>query len=744
MSEMKTIPKYFAIFAFFFALSVINTYPLILNLGSGFLNYTRMPWQHDWWFNSWLIFHGIDIAKHLASGNFYYDAALYPYGVPIFLYIQALVASLAAYPLLSAFSLPVVMNVLTLLSLSAAGYTAFLLGTYVLKRTSYGLIAGAVFCSSPVMIAQAKSHLMVLTTVFAIPLYILFLLKTTEEPNSKNAIFLSLSAILLSMGYLYFLNMLFLFTVIYLTIKLLQRKVGLLQLRHYGMAFLLFLPFIAAVVFLFAKGSGMTLESPLAQVRSESVDLLAPFLPDISHPFFGSLVAGIRNRFVNNPILHSTYTGMTILILSLIGLIRNFRSARLWFLFALFFTLLSLGPVVHVAGKAVSFGLAPETSYMPYALYYRLFSPLVVSDCSMFFIPAMLFWAILAGFGIKACLAFSLTRHSPKTATALILCLIAFDFVSIPHPLLKIPDPGPFEAIRNSKKDISVLHLPYANDMMIYSYFQTLHGKSMLNTPCSRRIQDDLLHYGDNFPAFAKLKQIPGLSTQQFRPSDLQAASDFQNFFDLKFIVVHKTLLPKQEQAELLRHFIQQAFNAAPVFEDTSLLIFELPDPPQKSRDNTAPSTVDFDGMERNVLLTGWSFPEKDTSGRTFRWTNKKQSELIFKTSIPGKTQLVFTVLPFQPSKAPQQHLSISINGRFLEKRALQPGWQQYTITLPASCLQQGHNRLTFSFNYTLSPLKAGLSDDPRNLAAAFDSIHFLPVSHLAPVPHFFFGQSGR
>ena len=712
-------------FGLFFALSVFNTYPLILSMGSTILNYTSYPRQHDWWFNSWLIFHGLEIIQRLASGSFFYDAVFYPLGAPTSLYGQVFFAACAAQPLLKLFPLPVAMNLLILLSLSAAGYTAFLLGRHIFKNDLFGLIAGAIFCSSPILMAQAKSHLVILTTIFAIPLYILFLLKITDNPTFRNVLSLSTAAIVLTFGYLYFLNMLFIFTLLFLLLKIIDRKIGTAQIKAYVLSLLLFLPFAALLIFLFTHLSGVTIGVSLSEVRFESIDLMALFLPDLDHPFFGTFVEAARGRFLNNPVLHSAYVGITILILSSIALKSNFHSAKLWIFSAALFTLLSLGPVIHWGGTPISFGLPPELGYMPYALYYGLFKPLVVSDCSMFFILNMLFWSMLAAFGIKACVTDAKGKMRVAALIA-ILCLVSLDFLGIPRPFLKIPDAGAFKAIVNDQKEVSVLHLPYANDMIIYSYFQYLHGKKILNPAYPRRLEKDFLQYGDNFPAFVKLKKMEALSARNVNSSDLKDAADFQSFFNLKYIVIHKTLLDQKEKIDALRDFIGRSFDAAPVFEDKSLLVLELNAVPAIQQREIPAQRIEFDGHERNVILNGWSYSERDESGMTYRWSNRNQSEMLIKTVDPKDTVMRCAIAPFISPDGRKQSLRILLNDRLLETTTLPEGLHTHDFHIPASFLHRGHNRFTFSYGYTLSPLQTGLGADPRTLAVAFDSIEFL------------------
>lgn len=578
---IKKTFRHVGFFTLFFLLSAFNTYPLIFCLGSKTLNYTPEIWHHNWWVNTWGLFYGVDIIRCLASMEFSFPMVFYPLGLPIPHYTQGLFAFLLSFPLLQFLPLTIASNFLILISLSAAGYASFLLARYIFKNNFWGLITGGIFVSSPIMIAQAKSHLVLLTTIFAIPLYILFLLKTTADPKFKNSLALALTAIVLASGYLCYLNMLFIFTLIFLMLKMIDRKIYWRQIKYYAISLFLFLPGLIFLFPMLIHKSGYLLSVSLSQVSSESVDFLAFFLPDVDHPLLGGLVKGIRESFINNPILHSVYLGWSVLLLSFIGIKSNFKSIKLWIISSAVFTLLSLGPVLHYGGKIISpMGLPPDAYYMPYMLYHMLFRPLVISDCSMFFILAMVFWAILATFGIKTCVV----DRAKKTRVVLLPCilfLIFADFLGIPRPMMEIPNSAAYETISQDPDDVSLLNLPYRDNMLCYLYFQCLHNKKMLNPGYLRRLDHDFFTYGDNFPTLAKLKHIEQMNPGEISRCDLEAAAAFQRFLNLKYIIIHKDYLNQNERLSTCHNYIVKLFNAFPVFEDSVVLVFELKSSPE-------------------------------------------------------------------------------------------------------------------------------------------------------------------
>jgi len=344
----------------------------------------------------------------------------------------------------------------------------------------------------------------------------------------------------------------------------------------------------------------------------------------------------------------------------------------------------------------------------------------------MFFIPAMLLWAITAGYGFRACLA-NLTGRRKVIWSCVIFALLPFDFFGAPRSVLRLPSSLPYKIVANAPAGTSVLHLPYRNEMKIYLYFQCQQQKPMLNAGYARRLNHDLESYGDSFPVFSGLKNISSMDAAMIDSNDRQSAADFQWFFNLRHIILHKNYMLEHESITDCRAYIEKLFNVSVVWEDDSVILFDLraPTPPNHQE---LPSRIEFDGHENNVILLGWSSPEKNAAGLSWQWSEGTQSTMILKVDHLRDYLLLLNVSPFTCNENEPQRLTVAMNGRTLKQIQPSGGFQTYEVRVPADALQQGYNELTFYYRYACSPLEKRIGSDPRELAMAFDWVRFVPL----------------
>ncbi len=679
-----------------------------------------MPWQHDWWFAVWSLHFAPDILSHLAELNLTYLKVFYPLGMPIGSATQLIFASLASYPLLQLFSLEVASNLLIILSLAASGCTSYMLASYILGSRWLGLIAGWIFMSSPVMVAQASSHLLLLTTLWAIPLYILYLLKTIEHPSLRHTILLSCSAIVLCFGFLYYLNMLFIFTVILIGIQLLRKRLNKTNILHLLAAFLLFCPALVVTLPMLLDPVQDYLSVSLNQINFESVDLLGLLLPDRNHFVFGAFVEEIRAPMHNNHILHSVYIGWIVVFLSIIGLLARNYYQYLFLGMAILFTLLSLGPSLHIAGEIKTFpGWIDTIYYMPYMLYHKLFEPFVISDCSMFCIPGMLCWSIAAGFGLKHIKNKISHQAWRKILLSTACLLLLLDFLPKPHDMLDIPQADAYSLIADDRQNSSVLLLPYRLDQIINLYYQTKHEKNMLNPGYPRRLGPEHRRYAENFETMNILKQIGSGNMPKDQKVSRSRAEMFRWFFDLEYIILQKQYLP--EDAQNAHDLLQELFDARLIHEDEQINIYKLIPAPVQDRQNILPIMINFDGHDTPVLKTGWSRPEQQDQS-TWQWSNRPQSRLLFK--VPGSSPLEVTYRAKPRAQAANnQKITIQFNDFPIKEQKLKPGFHEYQFLIPEHLVLQGHHSLIFQYSFADKSGSAAQGNAEQSPAVAFEQL---------------------
>lgn len=135
---------------------------------------------------------------------------------------------------------------------------------------------------------------------------------------------------------------------------------------------------------------------------------------------------------------------------------------------------------------------------------------------------------------------------------------------------------------------------------------------------------------------------------------------------------------------------------------------------------------IEFD-QDPLLLGEGWSFPEWDSLGTSYRWADSERAEIAVPVAAPRDGRIGFRSAPFPGlGKAPQV-LRFSLNGSFLQQIEMRPGWSEYKFRIAADRWRSGPNLLVVDFGNLASPADQDSgAEDHRRLAAAFD---FLEVS---------------
>ncbi|HEX5501538.1 MAG TPA: hypothetical protein VFW96_02880, partial [Thermomicrobiales bacterium] len=228
---------------------------------------------------------------------------------------------------------------------------------------------------------------------------------------------------------------------------------------------------LPAALFLLNRRDPLGGEHPAAAF---SLDLLAPAIPG-GHWRFASLTAGYWSRLPGNIHESSVQVGVSVLLLlALIWARRRDVAAptlHYWYLVGAAFGLLALGPVLHVAGRAV-----PATDgLMPYALLARAFPPLRLAGMPVrMVVLVQLGAAMICALGLPA-----LWRAGPRwrALTALLLALAVVEYLPAPLPESH-PAPPPYLAVLQARPDHLAV-LDTATDQYRALYYQTLHGRPL-------------------------------------------------------------------------------------------------------------------------------------------------------------------------------------------------------------------------------------------------------------------------
>lgn len=560
---------------------------------------------------------------------FWTDFIFYPHGVSLLFSLANIMWSIIAIPLQSFLSLAAIYNLFFIFSLVFSGMGAFWLCRYVTKSKWGGFIGGVIYAFAPFHFSHI-GHMTVFSVQW-IPFFILFFLKMFDEKKWSNAIFaaLFLAAICYSdLNYAVFAAM---FMLLFLIYKLkyerhkLFSKFYLLQLFVMGLSFLAVAGYYA-VALLRSVFSGQTnISYPIQNSVNQSADFLSFFVPSFMHSIFGSIVNPFYNHIttfngqsLGGYIEVTTYVGFITIFFVVLAL-RNFGLSRLrfWVFIAIFFFVLTLGPVLKVNGLVqipakwmnldkiasqiepnldpLALEMMKESIGIPLPFLILHFIPIFSGSESAgrWDIMFVLAWSILCAFGIKSLFEKIRKRNLLTTkgihiVFVFLVIFILFEYTPIPIRMIECPVSPFYKELAEETDDYAVMDLPILNNeldtdshtrsnKMLFGgfnntsskralYYQTIHQKRLVNG-VTIRLQKNIRDFIDNTEVVRLLAY----------PEQIQEEGTVVDVFPLqknkiKYIVLHQNYLTEKEFRKLT-FFLEAKFEK--VYNDKEIVAYQ-------------------------------------------------------------------------------------------------------------------------------------------------------------------------
>lgn len=716
-------------------LALLLTYPVVL--APGRLVPGSDTWAYDEYtflWNTWWLKHA---ALDLGTNPLYTGYTFYPVGAPLVLYTYALLNSALALPLYLASSLPLATNAVLWASLALSGYVTYLLVRYLLVRRLRqadgpavhlaAFLAGIAYgFAASRFIYLAIGHYCIATV--AMPaLFALFLLRALDAGRRwwPYAVLAGIAFALAAYTEMTFALFLALFA---LVIVLGDRRLGLSRLAaRLGAAAAAALLAYAPLLYYVLRESllgGYALRGWGDSVRL-SVDLLGLVTPTALQPLWGSdWVAELRRvatgvaRFSD---VNTFFLGYALLALAIVGAAAFRRRAAPWVAAGLVAIIFSLGPLLHVNGRTL-FDLdgLQTTVPLPFALLHYV--PIVNAGRTpnRFSVMALLALAPLAGMGSHWLLA-RVRRWWLLGAVAAVLALgLVWDGVSVPLPTTDASVPEFYRQLATDPEDYSILVLPFGlrssfgtagAEQTRLQYYQSVHGKRILGGNVSRAPSIDFDYYLRVAPLAALLNVE---SYQPVAPEDVpalrQQAAALATLLDIRYLVVHAPVPGRPPYSDTYDEAIGLAlslFDTREVYRapDGSLVAYEI-----ARQQPPADLTVDL-GSDGSAMYTGagWSTAQ-EIGGAAAQWVDGNTATLYLPAAdqATGDATAPYTLTlraaPFTFPGAPQQTAAVAVNGSRVADLTLADGWQEYTVSVPASLLHAGANTVTLRFAYARRP----------------------------------------
>jgi len=456
---------------FYTLIFIFLTCPLITKFSSHFFTDAGDGMTNVW--NIWWVNKAVGELHQLPWSTTYLH---FPHGTTLLAHTLNPFNGFLGIPLLRFLTLIQAFNVIIVFSFAVGGLTAFLLAYHFSRSYGGSLLAGFIFSFSNYHFTHAEGHLQLVALEW-IPLFVLgwFVFVTRPSIAGGLASALALLAVILCDYYYFFYCVIAaLLIVIWKMVKekdmfFLFRWARLFPLLAFLAGTLVTsVPLVIGLVLL-------NLRNPLTgwhDPRFYSLDLFAAFIPG-GHWRFAPLTESYWSRLPGNIHENSVHMGLSLVFILVYVWFRRKKiqeaSLGLWYGILILFAILSLGPVLHVWGKELSW------FKLPYALLELVFPPLRMGGVPVrMMVMVMLCASLIAAVGFGDILA---SRRRTRWLALPIVAFLLFEYLPKPMPATRIQVPEYVKFLKNLPPRGGVIDL--VSDQHTGLYYQTVHQKPL-------------------------------------------------------------------------------------------------------------------------------------------------------------------------------------------------------------------------------------------------------------------------
>ncbi len=310
------------------------------------------------------------------------------------------------------------------------------------------------------------------------------------------------------------------------------------------------------------------------QSRILSADLLAYVTPQEFHPLWGEWARARAAVFTSTVSEHQVFIGYAALALVIIALLfagRKSEDARRgpWTWVLVTFFILSLGPVLHIAGETQLLPGGGEIP-LPYAALVRVVPFMEITrSVSRLSVIVMLATAVLAAIGLQWIM--TRARYGAVWGTAA-LALILFEFLPAPYPMSPPDTPAWYAELAASPDRGAVLNLPMNWDRPGYLLYQTVHGKPLTVAYISR---EDPRTLTERAPVLQHFRHLgPDIIRFDLASQGIALLNDL----DVRWVVLDRYKMPGGEERSYTEAAAAEIFGGQPaLYEDERITVYAVP-----------------------------------------------------------------------------------------------------------------------------------------------------------------------
>lgn len=515
-----------AIVASYVMITLAMTWPLILHLSTHFAGQNIDVWINQW--ATWWTEEALSQGRNL----YYTDLMFYPHGVSLafhsFSHVNTLLVILMR-PLLGDLGAH---NAAVILAHALSGYAMFCLVRYLARSTLAAFLAGLVFAFFPYRMAESVHPVLVSTQWM--PLYLLYLIRLVEEKRKRYALAAALFFVLTALTSWHLMILTLFVSAIYLGYIIVAERQRCLKATLLNLALLSGLAGIVTAPFLYPliREQFAVPHSYVGvdQETGKGNDLAAFLLPAEQHPVLGRYVIWAHARIKN---IRAAFLGFTVILLSIMGSLKNWKQARFWTLTALLSMLASVDSPVQVGGWSLGVTMpwsVPVIWLLRHPFRFNLLVGLAL--------------AVLSGLGLSVVLRRLANRQLAWRwpLASLIAALLLFEYLYLPFPLTPAVTPSYYSELAASPSEGAILELPMGREpARYYLYYQMTHGKPLVEGIVSRTPEQAYALIQAR-PALRSLRQC---GSDALPPATLSPILNSLREDGIEYVILHKRLVKK-------------------------------------------------------------------------------------------------------------------------------------------------------------------------------------------------------
>ncbi|MFH1368913.1 MAG: hypothetical protein ABII64_07295 [Elusimicrobiota bacterium] len=630
----------------------------------------------------------------LHCNPFYSDYMFYPIGIELLTYNFLTLNNLVSIPLQYVFNLIFINNLFILLTYVLSGFGAYLLVKYITGSKLAAFIAGLIFAFCPFRSAKIVISSIDLINMQWIPYYALYLIKTLNEKEKyKYAVYAGAFLALTATCHYYYMIYLGFFTIIYIIAWYFinRNKESANIVKKLAILFTTFIIIMSPLIYFILKDiNNKAYQTPDTSVyKFINANIIDLVMPNPINTFFGD-----NKKKSDQVLMESTIsTGYFVMILSCVIIFARIRKDNIiiiWSILLVIFTLFTLG------GNVIIPYIKEPVRLYTYYIFEKLPILNAVRVPSRFVVMMELCLAVLSGIAVKY-LLYKVKNNTQKyIITSIIAAILLFEFISVPIGLCSMTVPDYYRSIGDDKEDCTVLEVPlgWGNSnsevgiqVRDVFFFQTIHGKRILNGGGGRSRTDKIVYY-TNIPIINTILDMQDGKdiTPDYILQDKKLAKAIFNYYKIKYIVLHSPYTNNK----IIKYFMALGeYNS--IYKNEDIVVF-------KNCLNTLDKYNKNERWSKIWYGEGWINARwKSISEKDLHWSSNYESKVYLYTPNAHECELNIDMFPL-PLGTDKQTIALTINNQYLADIGLGGGRRIYNVPIRASIMKNGINTIKLKY----------------------------------------------